>query len=314
MTSISVIIPCFEAGDYLRESVTSALAQRDANADVEVIVVDDMSQDASTRNALVDMAALDRVRVTENRGPRGSAAARNTGIALARGEWIAFLDADDWWPENSLALRLNAHRLHPQVGWIGGDFIELRRDGSFEASGRFQRNLDSYPDLRPAYATALHPIVLKRPIDAFLQQAPANTIVTLVKKELLEGCGGFDTALLRQQDMHLFLRLAVRHDYLYVPQVVAYYRLHESNSTRSLTHTQKWRITALQALLGVPEFFPHRTALEQCIHQLHLGNSYEFRTSREFGKAALAALAAVRTHPGSWPAWKSLAAAALRQG
>jgi glycosyltransferase involved in cell wall biosynthesis len=297
----------------LETAVTSALAQRGDEVELEVIVVNDRSTDAPTVEALDRVRELDHVVVLSNSGPPGSAAARNTGIRHATSEWIAFLDADDWWPEESLTRRFHALQVFPKAEWIGGDFLELNRDGTWETVGRFERNLATYDFLRPAYAESRCPILLSNPLAKFLKQAPTHTIVSLVRRSLIERSGGFDESLLRQQDYHLFLRLSAIADFVYVPSIVACYRHHESNSTRSLTHTQEWRIKAIEDLLSRPEFWDVRPALMTQIFDLHASNSYSFREEGKFMAAVGSALRAIATSPSNQTAWRSLAAALLRR-
>lgn len=115
MTLVSVVVPCFNAGHFLVEAVESALAQQ--GADVEVIVVDDGSNDPATLEALAKVAAMDRVRCffQANGGP---AAARNRGIREASGEFILPLDADDRFDHRYAAMALDAFRSDPGLGIV----------------------------------------------------------------------------------------------------------------------------------------------------------------------------------------------------
>ncbi|MFQ5784614.1 MAG: glycosyltransferase family A protein, partial [Alphaproteobacteria bacterium] len=92
---ISFIIPCYNAGSYLEAAIESILAQKGDFEIVEIIVVDDRSDDPATKSALATVARLEKVKVVANTGPKGAAGARNAGLDIARGEWIAFFDADD---------------------------------------------------------------------------------------------------------------------------------------------------------------------------------------------------------------------------
>lgn len=98
--SLSVIIPCRNAADYLGEAIDSILCQ--SGKDVEVIVVNDGSTDDSTTIAALRGA---RVRIIDL-PPSGAAIARKTGIEAARGDVLAFCDADDLWAEGRLPIQI----------------------------------------------------------------------------------------------------------------------------------------------------------------------------------------------------------------
>lgn len=92
--AVSILIPAYNVADYLDKSVASALGQ---DVDVEVIIVDDCStDDGATAEAMRRLEADPRVRGFHLPVNGGPSAARNKGLEEARGEWIAFLDADDW--------------------------------------------------------------------------------------------------------------------------------------------------------------------------------------------------------------------------
>lgn len=95
---VSVILPAYNAAAHLRRAVDSALAQ--TMADLEIVIVDDASTDATLEIAGRIAAQDSRVRVLHNERNSGPSVSRNRAIAAARGEWIAILDADDsWFPE-----------------------------------------------------------------------------------------------------------------------------------------------------------------------------------------------------------------------
>ena len=105
MALVSVIIPVYDRGMHIQLAVQSVLSQ--TYSDLEVVVVDDGSKDDTVCRVL-DVANHDcRVRLIEHRQHKGAQAARNTGIREARGEWIAFLDSDDYWLPDSLEARLS---------------------------------------------------------------------------------------------------------------------------------------------------------------------------------------------------------------
>jgi glycosyltransferase involved in cell wall biosynthesis len=101
---ISVIIPVFNRRDEVLRAIASVEAQ--TRPPSEIIVVDDASTDDSAE--AVASLGDERVRLLRHETNRGAAAARNTGIEAARGDWIAFLDSDDVWDKEKLAHQLSA--------------------------------------------------------------------------------------------------------------------------------------------------------------------------------------------------------------
>ncbi len=95
----SVIIPAYNAEKYLEESVCSALRQK---VECEILIIDDGSSDSTRLIAKRLEKENASVRLLINKGKKGVASARNLGVKEARGKYIAFLDADDWWAEGKL--------------------------------------------------------------------------------------------------------------------------------------------------------------------------------------------------------------------
>src|SRR6478609_5039218 len=111
MSTISVVIPTFNSSGTIREAVATARAQ--TRRPIEIIVVDDGSED-STLQILNELAGPDLI-VLRHSTNRGGAAARNTGMAHARGDYLALLDADDLWAHDKLARQLHALRGDPNA-------------------------------------------------------------------------------------------------------------------------------------------------------------------------------------------------------
>jgi len=105
---VSVIMPVYNASRWLARPVESVLAQSHHN--LELIAVDDGSADDSVERIERYALADTRIRVVRQPVNGGVAAARNTGLSLARGDYIAFLDADDWWHPRKVELQLAAMR------------------------------------------------------------------------------------------------------------------------------------------------------------------------------------------------------------
>src|SRR4030067_1245470 len=115
MPQISVIIPCFNSGKYLRECLDSVLSQ--TSQDFEVIVVDDGSTD-DTPSIIKSYGSRVRLIRQDNKGP---SSARNAGIKIAQGNYIAFQDADDVWLPRKLELQYRFLQENPPYLWVYSD-------------------------------------------------------------------------------------------------------------------------------------------------------------------------------------------------
>lgn len=113
----SVVIPLYNKQPHIAQAIKSVIAQTED--DFEVIIVNDASTDGS-RSVVTDFFSDPRIRIIDRNEPGpGGYAARNTGIEYAKGDWIAFLDADDeWYPEHLEKMRQLA-MLYPSVGFMG---------------------------------------------------------------------------------------------------------------------------------------------------------------------------------------------------
>ena len=124
----SVVMPLWNNRDTVAAAIGSALAQ--TYRDFELIVVDDGSTDGS--RALAAGFGDPRVRMLSQLNA-GAGAARNAGMAAARAEWIAFLDADDLWLPDHLAELDRLRAGFPEAGLIGTSYLTSRRDGRYRA-------------------------------------------------------------------------------------------------------------------------------------------------------------------------------------
>lgn len=210
---ISVVMPCFNAEHFLRQALDSVLDQSYAN--LELIVVDDGSEDSS-RAILRSYGDRIRVIAQQNRGPYP---ARNRGVAASRGEYIAFLDADDYWSADCLAeLHSALEGSEAALAYCGWQNVGL-------AGGRGE------PYIPPDYEAG-------GKLEAFLRSAaPWPIHAALLRRSVWDEVGGFDETLGTCMDYDLWLRVAVSRPIRRVEKVMAFYRHHERGQ---ITSTQ-WR-------------------------------------------------------------------------
>jgi glycosyltransferase involved in cell wall biosynthesis len=132
---VSVIIPVYNHDRYLGEAIECVLTQTHKN--VEIIVVDDESTDTSGD---VAKSFADKGVRYFRQAHAGIGPARNTGVEKANGDFLAFLDADDRWPEEKLELQLRAFESDPALEMVFGQALQLQNGPAWEA-GVKNRNL-----------------------------------------------------------------------------------------------------------------------------------------------------------------------------
>lgn len=190
---ISVIIPSYNSEKWVTEAIDSALAQSHSN--LEVIVVDDGSTDGTRTLLLEKYQGRIRYHYQSNHGLAG---ARNTGLALAKGSYVQFLDADDLLRPDKLSRQLDCFAANPGCAVVHSDF-------------------DYFSDGVP-YSSAPSPpqFVAKRAAtDTFGALLSGNFIVVhaaLCRRDAIVRVGQFDDALARCEDYDLWLRMAHRGD------------------------------------------------------------------------------------------------------
>ncbi len=210
--AVSVVIPTYNRLFSLPRALESVLRQ--TFDDIEVIVVDDCSTDGSW--AYLQSVHDPRVRLIQHEVNRGGGAARNSGIAAARAEWVAFQDSDDEWLVTKLARQMEAYSREgtPEHGAVYCAKI-TSGEGSFGVYG--PREVQHMP--LPHYQHTSGDI-----LDELLAHAMVSTQTLLVRKALLAEVGGFDESFKLGQDWDLTTRLAKVTRYLYVeaPLVLAF--------------------------------------------------------------------------------------------
>lgn len=121
---LSVVIPTHDRRELVLRAVASVLHQ-DATVDIEIVVVDDASKDGTADLLRQRYAADPRVRVLASAERRYASGARNLGFAHVRGDFVCFLDSDDYWLPGMLAAVVHVFRQHPNLAFVSVDGATL---------------------------------------------------------------------------------------------------------------------------------------------------------------------------------------------
>ncbi len=199
---ISVIIPAYNCQGTIVETLGSVFQQTYSN--MEVIVVNDGSTDG-TLEILKNFQDSRLQIVTQPNA--GVSVSRNRGINLAKGDFIAFLDADDLWLSNKLIEQIMALQTapHAAVAYSWTDYIDQ--------AGNFLRN---------GYYCNFQGNVHRRLLLGCFLESGSNP---LIRRSLLKTVGGFDESLITCEDWDLWIRLALKYEFIVVPQVHVQYRV-----------------------------------------------------------------------------------------
>ncbi|MBC7704404.1 MAG: glycosyltransferase [Rhodoferax sp.] len=219
---VTVVVPCFNAVRYIGAALRSVLQQ--GWPALEVIVVDDGSTDGS---AACVKAEFPTVAVVEQAN-QGVAAARNRGMAHARGEWVAFLDADDVWLPGKLHAQFDALREEPTARMACGAWQVWISDANTPPANYVQDIMAAASDSR-RWAGPSGWIYAELLLDCEVW-----TSTVLMHRSLLAEVGHFDSTLRIGEDYDLWLRASRVTPILRVPRPLALYRTHPASITHGV--------------------------------------------------------------------------------
>ena len=222
---VSVIIPTFNRGYCLEESIRSVLEQ--SFIDFELVVVDDGSTD-NTSELVRRFPAVKLIRLEEN---RGVSFARNRGVVEAQGDWVGFLDSDDLWEQGKLATQVKWIERHPDLQAVYTDEIWIRnglRVNPMNKHRKYSGDIFRY----------CLPLCIVSPSSV------------LLRAKVLSEVGGFDESMPVCEDYDLWLRIAKRYPFHFIEEKLIVKRGgHEDQLSRKYWGMDRWRVYALEKLL-----------------------------------------------------------------
>lgn len=211
MPKVSIIIPAYNALDYLPMTLASVLHQ--TFEDFEVIIINDGSSDA-IEDWFAKTVHDPRVTLVSqvNNGP---SAARNAGIQHAKGDYIAFLDADDLWEPDKLSKQVQILDEDPDAGLVYTWVSYIDPEGN--PTGRIRKNVQE----GKVWASLIQHNIVE------------CGSVALVRQECFERVGVFNESLHIIEDIDMWLRIAEHYSFRCIPEPLVYYRQHTGSLSRN---------------------------------------------------------------------------------
>jgi glycosyltransferase involved in cell wall biosynthesis len=264
---VTVIVPVYNSVHLLPAALETVFNQ--TFQDFEIILIDDGSTDGSLE-LLKTYESRARVLTQTN---SGASSARNKGIAMAHGEFIAFLDSDDLWDPKKLEMQVAVFRENPETGVCFTDCLYF--DATKEWDGNFRR----YPNLNGMV------------FDALLVDHFVSTSAVMVRHDCLKDVGVFDETLIGCEDYNLYLRLAQKYPYRFIPEPLVKLRCHEGNLSNNLPQMCRDEISNLDK---IAEMFPEMEIPKNKIKSdifFRFGQYYfdanDFRSAKKAFRAAI---------------------------
>lgn len=247
---VSVVIPAYNKGDIIKETIDSALAQTYPN--IEIIVINDGSTDNTAE--IVKSIKDDRIKYYYQPNSGLPAKPRNKGVELAKGEYVAFLDHDDLWMENKLEKQISIIEKDPQIALVTSNALFILTDK--------KTNIPIIKGVKSGYFNDRD----------FLPEMNVIQSTALIKKSVFIEMKGFDESpdLRAAEDYDLWLRMYPKYLCYYLNDCLAYYRKYDSSSSGNkygclkiaLDHYNKYFIS-----YGFPEKI-NKKRLSSILHHL----------------------------------------------
>jgi glycosyltransferase involved in cell wall biosynthesis len=287
--SVSVVMTCHDEERTIEQAVRSVEAQTTFDSVVEILVVNDGSQDGS--KAVLERLDDEIEKLTIIETPAlGQAGARNRALGEAKGDFIALLDGDDFWTPEKLERQLPAFARSEQIGLVYGDIVDFSRedatDGRVVTVRRF--NPESAHQFR----------------DYFVHDGPIVPSALVVRRSVFDDVGLFDESLRIGEDTEFCLRVAEKWRFCHVPGAFTFKRRHPGQLS--------WRLDVLLPNAAVvtqhcasihPEL---RSLAGRRMARLYTKVSADCAMKGEWRNALRHDLRAISLAPLYWRAWASL--------
>lgn len=225
MKLVTAIITTYKRSPELVERALRSVLNQ-TYPSIEIILVDDSPVEYALRTAVADMAGCLGVKYIPHEKNQGACAARNTGLAHAAGEFVAFLDDDDEWEKSKIAKQMECFTSDEIALVYCGRKVLWEETGEISIGKTQYIRGDIYEHL-------------------IVDNVIGSTSFPLIRKSALNAIGGFDVQMESSQDLDVWLRLAQRYKVDYVEEPLVIYHFHEGEQ---ITKNHKKRIAGLERI------------------------------------------------------------------
>ena len=268
----SVIIPLYNKAPYVAKAIQSVLAQ--TFTDYELIVMDDGSVDDSHDVALKALEGCPQGRLCQQKNA-GVSMARNNAVALSKGAYLCFLDADDWWAPDFLEEMAKLVAAFPEAGVYGTGYTivnELKRKTGAACIGVDAGFEMGYINYCQVYSKTLI--------------MPLWTGAACVPRCVFDEMGGFPQGIKLGEDFLLWIHIALKYKVAFLNKPLSYYNQDVDVSNRGIGHLRKpeehmlWNLTDLEPLEQTDQDY------KQLVDNLRVYDLYPYFLSRDYHAAA----------------------------
>lgn len=268
---VSIIIPCYNQGEFLSDAIQSALDQD--YPDKEIIVVNDGSTD-NTQEAAAQFLPAIRYIEQEN---RGVSSARNAAIKIAKGTYVAFLDSDDVLLPGSIAKRTAYLESHPETAFICSDSIYFNESGM----------------------VGLRSKLLGKPKNSYnfrweTVDYNATLSTVMLRSVCFDKAGLFEESIKTAEDWLMWVQISLHFNMAYLDEPLIKYRLHGNNATQRIGLDNVDHRSAISQVIHSPPFRLYPDHFKAQLLFLRFASVFRFRPKHESLKYFMMA---VKTDP-----------------
>ncbi|MDT8394527.1 MAG: glycosyltransferase [Bacteroidales bacterium] len=259
----SVVIPLYNKAPYIGKAIKSVLGQQ-FNA-FELIIVDDGSTDGGTEvvEKFIDL----RIHLIRQDNA-GVSTARNNGVKAAKYDYIAFLDADDWWDENYLQSMFSLIKKYPDAALWAAKYYKVKHGRNIEANIGLDKGFkDGYIDYFKVYARTMW--------------MPITSSSFIIRKDSFEQVGGFNHILKFGEDFYLWLHIALKYKMAYLNKPLVYYNQDVDVQQRAVGGQRLWE-PRHHYIFNLDGLKAAETALKTLLDKMRLNALLRYRLSRAY--------------------------------